>query len=238
MTADDKTRAAQMARIRALMAKTVANGCTEDEARAAAAAVDRLIEAYEIDLDELTLKEQEIVRVDIALNHHPVRWSVEKIAAFCDCKPWVSGEDLIFLGLELDTEVAEYLTLLFMRAIDRESANYVTLNADYALRDRSGQREMLHSFQVGMASRLGERLVELKSKRDFNVKSSGRDLVAVKAPLVDAAFATLGIKLTSGGAGRSVRDAGAYLAGRGAAEKVSINHGVAGSAGAAKGAIR
>ena len=119
---------------------------------------------------------------------------------------------------------------MFKRAIDRESTNYTMFNADYALSDRRGQDEMLHSFGVGMATRLGERLRELKSKRDFAVKSSGRDLVVIKGPMLDEALQALGIIIGRGRAGRSIRDGKAFVAGRTAAEGVAISQGVGGSA--------
>jgi uncharacterized protein DUF2786 len=228
---EDATRKALTARIRALMAKTVANGCTEAEAAAAAAHVDRLLGLYEIDLTEATVQEQEIVRLDIELEEHPVRHAARRIAAFTDCKVWTDGAYLSFLGLEIDTEIAEYLTLLFQRAIDREVGQYAFFDADVALQDGAGRAAMTHSFSVGMATRLGERLVGLKSKRDFTQKATGFDLVLAKKPLVDAAFLTLGITLGRDPRGRSIRHTGAYNAGRSAAEGVAISPGVTGRAG-------
>lgn len=238
MSESDKKREATLARIRALMAKTTANGCTEAEAQAAAAAVDRLIGEYEIDLDELVVREQEITKVDIAVSGHPVRHVCRRIAEFTDCKVWTDGKFVAYLGFQVDTEIAEYLTLTFMRSLDRESSGYTMFNADYALTDRAGQSQMLHSFQVDMAARLGERLLELKSKRDFTQRTTGRDLVKIKKPHIDEAFATLGITLGRSGGGRSVRHAGAYNACRTAADKVGINAGVRGYGAQSTGRIR
>ena len=232
MSDTKQDRAALLARIRALTSKTVKNGCTEAEATAASAMVDRLLGQYEISLDEISIQEeQELVRMDIAgVAEHPVRYAAPKIAAFTDCKVWMQHGGLAFLGFNVDTEIAEYLTLMFMRAIDREASTFTMFNQDYALQNSYGQRNMLTSFKIGMATRLGERLVELKSKRDFAQRTSGRDLVAVKKPLVDSAFATLGIRLSHSSGGHSIRNTGAYVAGRNAAESVSISQGVAGRA--------
>lgn len=235
---DDKTREAQLGRIRALLAKTTSNGCTEAEAEAAAALVDKLLAQYGMSLDEAAVAEQEIVRLDIAAAAHPVRYAARRIAEFADCKPWTDGADLVFLGCEIDTDVCEYITMLFMRAIDRESLSYTMFNEDYAMRNAAGQKEMLFSFQVGCASRLGERLTEMKSKRDFTQRGTERDLVAMKQPLVDEAFVTLGIVLGSGRAGRSIRDNAAYNAGRSAADGVAINQGVGSGRTTTRGAIR
>jgi hypothetical protein len=227
---DDKKRVEMIARIRALMARTVANGCTEAEAEQAAATVDRLLGLYEIDLSETLVADQEIIRLDIKLDHHPVRHAAVKIGAFCDCKVWAEGGFLSYLGLEIDTEIAEYLTLMFQRALDREMSQFVMFSPDVALQTETGQQQMVHSFGVGMAARLGERLSAMKSKRDFNQKTTGFDLVAAKQPLIEEAFASLGLSLLpGGGGGTSIKHQDAYNAGRKAADSVSINAGVTGS---------
>ena len=223
---DDKARETQLARIRALLERTTANGCTEAEAEAAAAAVDRLLAQYELSLDEVGVRAQEVVRLDIEALSHPVRHAALNIGLFCDCKVWSDKPNIVFLGLEIDTEVAEYVVTLFMRAIDRETGNFIVFNEDYALRDGAGRANMVTSFQVGMAGRLGERLLHLKSSRDFTQKKGGFDLVVSKGALVSQAFATLGISLGRGSGGASIKDRGAYQAGRTAAEGVAISQGV------------
>lgn len=232
---EDPKRKAILARIRAMMARTVANGCTEAEAEAAATLVDKLVAEYEIDLTETLVGDQEIVRLEIALNKHPVRYAALKIGAFCDCKVWYDdnhgAQNLCFLGLEIDTEIAEYLLLLFQRAIDREVLQYSAFNPEMALEDPTNAKGMVQSFSVGMASRLGDRLADLKGKRDFAQRSRGFDLVLAKKPLIDEAFASLGFELGRDDRHKmSVRHDAAYRAGRTAADKVSINQGVAGRA--------
>lgn len=221
-------REATLARIRALMAKTTDNGCTEAEAEAAAKMVDRLLALYEIDLDEVTVREQELVQLIVADGEHAVRMAGLRIAAFCDCKVWTveNRRKIAYFGFKIDTEIAEYLTLLFKRAIDQGASDYTAFNQDYNAQNRNGRNEMLHSFRAGMASRLGDRLTELKSKRDFAQRGTGRDLVAIKMPLVEDGFAALGISLGRASRGRGARDQGAYVAGRNAAEGVAINQGI------------
>lgn len=224
-------RESKLAQIRAMMARTVDNGCTEAEAKEAAAAVDRLLAKYEIDLDEVTVKEQVIFQQEVAnVRHHEISGAVLRIAAFTDCKAWAQGSGVVYFGFKVDTEIAEYLTLVFKRAIDRESDHFVLFNPDYMALKKHGQSGMLSSFKMGMAARLGERLLELKSARDFTQRTTGRDLVLIKAPLVDEAFAALGMRLAGGSHGRRVADPAAYNAGRTAAESVSINQGIAGRA--------
>jgi hypothetical protein len=228
---EKKVRAGKLAQIRALMARTVKNGCTEAEAKTAAAAVDRLMATYEIGLDEITVKEQAIVQIVVAgAANHPVFHAGAAIARFTDCRYWIQGgSGLLYFGFQVDTEIAEYLTHLFKRSIDRDSMHFTMFNLEYAQDDKGGQRQRLTSFQIGMAGRLGERLGELKSKRDFTQKTSGRDLVAIKTPLIEQAFKDLGIQLGYSArayGGRSSHQ-GSFDAGRSAGDKVALNAGIA-----------
>ncbi len=156
-----------LGRIRALQAKTTERGCTEAESQAAAEMVDRLLEQYELTLDEVTIKTQsEVEMITIqGIGQHGVRYAGQSIAKFTDTKVWLDNHDrdLTFLGLEVDVQIAEYLSLLFWRSIDRESGGYTLLNAEFAMASRwYDQAGMKKSFEVGMAQRLGERLRELE----------------------------------------------------------------------------
>jgi hypothetical protein len=229
----DKTqRAAQLKRIRDLLAKTVENGCTEAEAKAAAAAVDRLLALYEIDLDEVAVREMDLVQITVPGGTHAVCTAALNIARFCDCKAWTTNKrtSIVYYGFQVDTEIAEYLTMLFMRAIDSEVSNFSAFNMEYNSLGKSGRNEMLHSFRQGMATRLGDRLKDLKSRRDFTQRGTGTDLVAIKMPLVEQGFNELGIHLGGAVRTRGARNADAYNAGKTAADGVAINQGIAGYA--------
>jgi len=229
-----------LAKIRALMAKTPENGCTEEEAKAAAAMVDRLLEKYEIDLDEVALRKQEFAEHEVANGWlHPVGMAASSIATFTDCKCWIkNGKQIVYLGFSVDAEIAEYLTLLFKRSIDREGAAFTLFNRDYEEAKKRERTEMVRSFGIGMAERLAERLRELKSKRDFTMKAAGNALVVLKHPLVAQEMARRGIHLGAGVAGQRARNGAAYAAGHAAAAHVSINAGVASRASRQQGAIR
>jgi hypothetical protein len=229
---EDTKREARIARLRALMAKTVANGCTEAEAQSASEAVDRLLAEYEIDLDEVAVGKQEVIQLDIACLNHPVTHAASRIAGFCDCRVWTraTSNELCFLGLEIDVEIAEYLVMLFKRSLDREGASYTLGNAEYAAQSKSGRKDMLASFHTGMAIRLGDRLSELKSKRDFARKDAGTALVILKKPMIDEAFASLGLTMGRSRGGPAYGShSGARAAGASAANSVNISQGVRGA---------
>ncbi|MGD0109292.1 MAG: DUF2786 domain-containing protein [Rhodopila sp.] len=228
-TTDKAAREAQLARIRGLMAKTVDNGCTEAEAKSAAEAVDRLLGLYEIDMDEVTAREQEIGKGGgVKLDGHPIVYAASMIAKFTDCRVWMERTKVVYFGFKVDTEISDYLTMLFRRAIDREIATVTLFNTQYEGLSAYKKSSYRTDFGRGMAGRLGERLGELKSKRDFTQRTSGRDLVMIKFPLVEAALRETGIVISSKkGRGSKVRDTGAFNAGRSAANSVAINQGIA-----------
>ena len=84
------------ARIRALTAKTVAHGCTEAEALAAAEMVGRLLDRYALSMDQVALRATACVQVELPLRgrqRRPIDGCVTAIARFCDCKVWLVRRD-------------------------------------------------------------------------------------------------------------------------------------------------
>jgi hypothetical protein len=164
-------RARALARVRALAAKTTANGCTEAEAQAAAATLSRLMQDYEITLDEATVRTTEIVERIIpgkrsSLATHAT-WGISEFAS-TDCV--LSNDDVHIFGAAPNTEIAAYLFLLCDHAIERGTALLATeVNAD----DRK-------TFGLGMAHRLGNRLADMAKSRAQEVQSiTGTDLVVL-----------------------------------------------------------
>jgi uncharacterized protein DUF2786 len=112
------------ARIKALAEKTVSNGCTEAEAMAAAEMVGRLLERYALSMAEIDVREEHSVQVAVPIGgrqRRPIDGCITAIARFCDCKVWVSRDDLIpsyvFFGFAADTAMAGYLFSVIGRAM-------------------------------------------------------------------------------------------------------------------------
>src|SRR5664279_5036662 len=104
-------------RIRALRAKTVEQGCTEQEALAAAEKVAELLDRYGLNLSELDLRKQSCEGIGIETDRKrrgPIDDCMATIAAFFDCRVWAeTAEDAtlryIFFGLPADVQAAVYL---------------------------------------------------------------------------------------------------------------------------------
>lgn len=217
------------ARIQALRAKTIANGCTEDEALAAAAKVAELLDRYDLSLSDVEMRAAPCDRLAYESGRKkriPLDDCVGAIAHFCDCKVWreknAAGEaSYVFFGLKADIAAAHALAGLVDSAVRTELGRYKT-SRDY-LRFRHQDRHMANaSFALGMVARIADRLSAMKAERDAVNRSSGRDLVVLKSSVVEAELEKLDLRL------RSVRSRGrmvmtdAYEAGEAAGDSLAL----------------
>lgn len=220
-------------RLRALAAKTVENGCTEDEALAAAGKLAELLDAHELTLDALSAPAGACATHMIATGRrrdHAVALCLNAIGDFAGCRIWktVQPDGTIgyaVFGLPSDIELAVYIHDILHVAIDTEVARFKW----HAKRRRAlggGPPPSAASFATGMAASLSERLRELGAGRTQERQArGGRDLVPMKEKLVEEEFAKLGLSLTHRSLRRMVsRDA--YDAGREAGARIEIRKGL------------
>ena len=218
------------ARIKALAEKTVSNGCTEAEAMAAAEMVGRLLERYALSMEEIDVREQRCVQVEVPIGgkrRRPIDGCVTAIARFCDCKVWVSRDTMmpsyVFFGFDADTALAGYL----FNVIDRAMATALTAFRATQPRLRGvGLRGASRSFQQGMAARVADRLDEMHRQRDANVaaqRSTGTALILVKQQVVEDAFRETEIRLVAAAGLSRARLNGAFRHGLAAGDRVNLN---------------
>jgi hypothetical protein len=218
------------ARIKALAEKTVSNGCTEAEAMAAAEMVGRLLERYALSMEEIDVREQRCVQIEVPIGgkrRRPIDGCVTAIARFCDCKVWVSRDAVlpsyVFFGFDADTALAGYL----FNVIDRAMAT--ALMAFRGMHPRLsglGLRRASKSFLQGMAARVADRLDEMHWKRDANVaaqRSTGTALILVKRQVVEDAFRETEIRLVAAAGLSRARLNGAFRDGLAAGDRVNLN---------------
>ena len=190
-------------RIQALRAKTVAQGCTEHEALAAAEKVAELLDRHGLSLGELEFRAQPCEGIGIQTTRRrmaPIDNCVPGIAAFFDCRAWAERSEsaplrYVFFGLRGDVEAAQYLYELVERAFETESAAF--RGSELYLAMAGERRSALNSFQIGMSQGICDKLAGLRAARDAAMRSSsGRDLVPVKSSMIDDEMAKLGLNLT------------------------------------------
>jgi len=191
-------------RIQGLRAKTTDNGCTEGEALSAAAKVAELLDRHDLSLTDVEIREALCERREYQTHRNkriPLGDCLGAIADFCDCRVWrektPTGEArYVFFGLRSDIEAAHYLTELIDSAVRSELGRYKT-TAGYQ-RFLHKERHMANaSFTLGMIASIADKLTAMKARRDQANNGAGRDLVVLKASVVDAELDKLGLKLTT-----------------------------------------
>lgn len=223
-------------RIQALRAKTIANGCTEDEALSAAAKVAELLDRHDLSLSDVELRASPCERRVFETHRKkriPLDDCIGAIAHFCDCRVWreknAAGENIyVFFGLGADVEVAHYLAELIDGAVRAELGHFKT-SVDYS-RFRHQERHLANaSFALGMAASVAQRLVGIKADRDRVNESTGRGLVLLKTSMVDAELDKLDLKLRTARSTSRIVSMTAYEAGGAAGASLAINPGLGGA---------
>ena len=233
---DDPALDRLVQRIQGLRAKTVEQGCTEQEALAAAEKVGELLDRYGLSLGELDYRAQPCEGAAVETGRRrmaPIDRCVPGIAGYFDCRVWMEqskGASLryVFFGLRGDVAAAHYLYALVERAFETETALFKAgpLYAAVA----GGRRTASNSFQIGLADGIAQKLWTMRERRSAQQRSaSGRDLVPVKSALVDEEMARLGLDL----AARSVTSrrmvlSEAFAEGQAAGARFEPTRGIAG----------
>lgn len=220
-------------RIQALRSKTIANGCTEDEALSAAAKVAELLDRHDLSLSDVELRASSCERrvyETFRKKRIPLDDCVGAIAHFCDCRVWreknAAGDNrYVFFGLGADVEVAHYLAELIDGAVRADLGRFKT-SVDYG-RFRHQERHLANaSFALGMVASIADKLVAIKAGRDQVNESTGRGLVVLKTSVVDAEFDKLDLKMRTQRSASRMVSMTAYEAGGAAGASLAINPGL------------
>jgi hypothetical protein len=206
-------------RVRALLAKNIASGCTEGEALAALEKARELMAAYEIAETDI-LPETEKAQIFSTGHADPyrVKWQLSHaVGKFTRCRPWRSYCDgVTFCGLESEVDFAAWLLNTLQQFVLREVQAY---RAELVRENGRAPRIMSSSFVHGVTERISDRLLELVSTEPTG---KGKDLMLSRNALIEAAMAAAGISnlrkvrtrtfvnLDAYGAGKSVGNAATF----------------------------
>lgn len=220
-----------MNKIRALMAKTVDAGCTEEEALAATEAASKLMAKYQIDTIEDETNDDNVSTSYWYPNNKNIS-VMEKnfavaLAMFCDCKIWISksskGRYIGIMGFESDREFFLYLMDVFKNTHEHAYREFI---ANYQTNQHG--RSIRQAFSLGFSNRVNEKLRIMKSKQDHKT-STGTSLVVCKEQIIKKQFEKEVGKLRNAPKGKKKSyDADAYFAGHDAGDKVQVNRGIGG----------
>jgi hypothetical protein len=231
MSPDPTTLDRLRQRIQALRAKTVANGCTEGEALAAAAKVAELLDRYDLSLADVDVRRSSCEQLVYEVQRNkriPLDECIGTIAGFCGCRVWRekdrSGVRWVFFGLRADIEAAHCLTEVIDNAVRTELGRYKTTPAYRAFRHQ--ERHLANaSFTLGMIGSIADKLVAMKAARDQANRGTGRAVVVLKQSVVDAEIEKLGLALRMVAGPRRLISPLAYEAGEEASGTLTIDAG-------------
>ena len=223
-------------RIRGLREKTVEQGCTEQEAMAAAEKVAELLDRYGLSLSELDLRKQSCEGIGVETGRKrrgPIDDCMGTIAAFFDCRVWLEAAEsgtlrYIFFGLPGDVQAAVYLHDLIVQAFATETMKFQAAEF-YGSLFSAERRSATNSFQVGLAHGIIEKLHALRRARNVDSSgASGRALVPVKQSIIEQEMERLGLTLRRVNTARRKVIPDAFNSGREAGEKFEYRPGIAG----------
>jgi hypothetical protein len=117
-------------KVRALLAKTMDAGCTEEETLSALAKARAMIDAYEITDEELALTKEEKAIIHPTGEHkdkYDIKWNfISAVAKFCDCDVWHDSKNgFTFCGQRSDIDFAIWLADHLADFVRGELTNYL-----------------------------------------------------------------------------------------------------------------
>jgi hypothetical protein len=217
-------------RLQALRSKTMANGCTEEEALAAAAKVAELLDRHDLSLSDLEIRAELCEQSAIDTNRkqrQPISACIAAIADYCDCKVWMEKDETrkiryIFFGQRPSIEMAHYVYDVIATAMQTAWLHYA--GSQRFIRYANDEKG---SFLFGMAVSIAGKLTAMKTERDeANRINTGRDLVVIRHAVVESEFAKLSLNLKRGRSSGKKVAPGAFEAGQAAGEAVNLHPGV------------
>jgi hypothetical protein len=218
-------------KIRALMSKTVDNGCTEAEALAALDKARAMMDAYEVTEADLQLTKAESAVLHSeppsSLDPHGIKLGISvDIAKFCDCKIWKAPTGLVFCGLPADVSLATRLIDSLAAFVQAELTRH--LMGSIAPK---GERRFINGFLAGCCKRINDRLTALCEQSAAVATCNGRELVAIKSTAIADKMKASNINLRKVRPSRRRIDDASFQAGLSAGDRASFGRPVSGSNG-------
>jgi hypothetical protein len=206
-------------KIKALLAKTTANGATEAEMLSALGKAAAMQDAYDITDAELQLTKDEaaILHEDPPdlKDPHNIKWRLARaVSEFCGVQIYRTRHEsgLRCIGLPSDVQFAMWLL---------DSLTDFVFGELYAhligcLAPKSERRVIMRSFVEACCERISNRLFELIERSKTARTSNGRELIIIKDAAIKAFMKEQGIHLRScSGYSPSTVNAAAAAAGQG-----------------------
>ncbi len=156
------SRKKMLEKVRAILSKTMDNGCTESEAMTALAKARELMATYDISDADISAVVQEKTTIFKTADIDP--YEIKKnlcvnVGRFTNCKAFKDRDNIVnFAGKESDIVFATWLLDTLQRFVMRALRQY---QADRAKKRLGNSNWTSVSFVIGCAQRINEKLKEL-----------------------------------------------------------------------------
>jgi hypothetical protein len=163
------TRKKLLEKVKAILAKTMDNGCTESEAMAALAKARELMATYEIDESELAESEKEAATLHKSSVMDP--YNIKRnlgytVGKFCRCEAWRERNgQRMFCGLESDVIFATWLLDTLQRYVMRALRDF---QQKRAVKRIPNSNYTSASFVQGCVEVINKKLKELTPSYETN----------------------------------------------------------------------
>lgn len=237
LNAETTKRERMAAMIRALLAKTAENGCTEGEAQAAADKARELMDRWNIDRGAIGMEEEGTTRGRAESKKYGriivSDYLAGAVAAYCDCKSWITsggleGRASVFFGLRSDVDFATWLLASLSSYVSNAAREHGRM-----LPAGKARWNAEKGFIAGAVSRISQRLRTATAERQAAQRAAaasapvtGTSLVVVKGAIVERDFRKLGIKLGSRRGGFGGGSSSSYGAGAAAGDRAGFGRGI------------
>jgi hypothetical protein len=222
-------------KIKALLAKTTANGATEAEMMAAIDKAAAMMDAYAISDTDVQVAKDEAAMLHAdppdLKDPHKIKWRLcHGAGEFCGVQIFRSSYEtgLQCIGMPSDVQFAMWLLDALADFVFEELYAHLV----GCLAPQSERRIIIRSFTEACCNRINDRLLALVKRSEAARTSNGRELVVIKDAAIKAFMKDNGIRLRMcGGYSPSNVDATAQAAGRAAGDRATFGRPMTGAAG-------
>jgi hypothetical protein len=220
-------------KIKAMLAKTRENGCTEEEALTALKKARAWIDAHEVTKDELQLSREEkaILRTESeadARDTNGIKWRLGlSVARYCNVEIFRGrGTGLTFAGFRSDIDFA---TWLLDHLADFVHGALFEFLLDSLAPEGKERKQEIRGFVIGCTERISARLIEMCDQSKTERTTNGKALVVIKDQAISDLLKAEGICLGSSGGSRAGFSESARGAGQSAGDRASFGKPVSGA---------
>jgi hypothetical protein len=233
-------------KIKALLAKTTANGATEAEMMSALDKASAMIDAYDITDEDVQVAKDEVAmlhedRPDLK-DPHKIKWRLcHGVSEFCGVQIYRRSRETGFKCIGMPSDVQFAMWLLDTLADFVFAELYAHLIG--CLAPRSERGVIIRSFTGACCERISDRLLALVERSKAARTSNGRELIVIKDAAIKTFMKDHGIRIRMRSVySPSTFDAAAQAAGHPAGDRATFGRPVTGAAGVlrigTKGAFR